>query len=60
MIWPAWGFISAGILATLLIVFVLRIRSGPDARGTLIGAGVVSAVVVVGVVLLVLFRDPAA
>ncbi len=59
MTWPAWGLVSAAILAPLLGVWVLRIRSPPDARGTLLGVGIVSAAVVVGVVLLVLFQDRA-
>ena len=53
---PVWAAFALASLAVLLVVIVRRLRQVSDGPGPVIAAGVVSLVVVAGVVLLLLLR----
>ena len=49
---PAWGIAVVGMLAVLLVVFILRIRALGRGSGRMIAIGVVVGLALVGVGLL--------
>ena len=52
MLGSAWGFVVVEMLATLLVVFILRLRrSGGDGSGRMIALGVGIGLLVAGVAL---------
>jgi hypothetical protein len=51
-----WGVFAVAALVVLLVVFVRQLRRTSEGPGTLIAAGIVSVLVIVGVVLLLVLR----
>ena len=49
---PLWGIVAVGITATLLVLFIRRLRLAGEGSGRLVAVGVVIGLAVVGIGLL--------
>ena len=56
MVGPLWGIFSLAVCAVLLVVVLRQLRRSSEGPGTLLAAGIVSLLVIAGIVLLLVLR----